>query len=71
VIASLAKGKAPEGKIASVSLLGSAGELEHTQEDAGLKVKLPQAAPCNYAYVLKITGFKMNAPTWTESGNPM
>jgi alpha-L-fucosidase len=33
-------------------------------------VKLPAAAPCQYAYTLKITGLKMNPPTWTVSGNP-
>jgi hypothetical protein len=33
-------------------------------------VELPATAPCRYAYVLKITGLKMNPPTWTESGNP-
>jgi len=70
VIASLAEGKAPEGKIDRVTLLGSSGNLEFTQDAAGLKVKLPAAAPCKYAYVLKITGLKMNPPTWTASGNP-
>jgi len=70
VIASLAEGKAPEGKIDSVTMLGNDGQLEFTQDAAGLKVKLPAAAPCKYAYVLKITGLKMNPPTWTKSGNP-
>jgi hypothetical protein len=51
-------------------MLGSDGNLEFTQDAAGLKVKLPAAAPCKYAYVLKITGLKMNPPTSTESGNP-
>jgi hypothetical protein len=51
-------------------MLGSSGKLEFTQDVAGLKVKLPAAAPCKYAYVLKITGLKMNPPTWTASGNP-
>jgi alpha-L-fucosidase len=58
------------GKIETVTLLGSDGKLEFTQDAAGLKVKLPAAAPCKYAYVLKITGLKMNAPTATASGNP-
>jgi hypothetical protein len=44
--------------------------LQFTQDDTGLKVKLPAAASCKYAYVLKITGLKMNPPTWTKSGNP-
>jgi alpha-L-fucosidase len=69
-IASLAAGKAPEGKIDSVTMLGSAGQLKFMQDEAGLKVSLPATAPCKYAYTLKITGLKMNPPTWTESGNP-
>jgi alpha-L-fucosidase len=58
------------GKVATVTMLGSDGNLEFTQDATGLKVKLPAAAPCKYAYVLKITGLKMNPPTWTASGNP-
>jgi alpha-L-fucosidase len=58
------------GKIETVTLLGSDGNLKFAQDAAGLKVKLPAAAPCKYAYVLKITGLKMNPPTWTASGNP-
>ena len=60
VIASLAAGKAPEGKIASVTLLGHPGRLEFTQDAEGLKVKLPAERPCDYAYSLKITGLKIN-----------
>ncbi len=60
VITSLATGKAPAGKIESVELLGNAGKLEFTQDDRGLKVKLPAQRPCDYAYSLKITGLKMN-----------
>lgn len=70
VIKSLGSGEKIEGKISAVTLLGNAGELKFTQDAAGLKVKLPATAPCKYAYVLKITGLKMNPPTWTESGNP-
>ncbi len=58
------------GKIEKVTMLGGAGKLEFTQSAAGLKVQLPATAPCKYAYVLKITGLKMNPPTWTKSGNP-
>jgi alpha-L-fucosidase len=65
VIASLAKGKAldgqvPQGKIKSVTLLGSPGKLKFTQDGEGLKVKLPVDRPCDYAWSLKITGLKMN-----------
>jgi alpha-L-fucosidase len=58
-----------KGKVENVNLLGG-GKLESTQDENGLKVQLPATAPCKYAYVLKITGLKMNAPTWTVSGNP-
>ena len=58
------------GKVETITMLGCAGKLEFTQSAAGLQVKLPATAPCKYAYVLKITGLKMNPPTWTKSGNP-
>jgi alpha-L-fucosidase len=60
VIASLATGKAPQGTITSVSLLGSPGQLKFRQDEEGLKVELPQQRPGDYAYALKITGLKMN-----------
>jgi alpha-L-fucosidase len=56
VITSLAKGKAPEGKIQKVELLGHKGNLEFTQDADGLKVRFPADKPCDYAYVLKISG---------------
>ena len=70
VITSLAATNFPAGKIKKVIMLGSKGKLQFTQDGAGLKVKLPANAPCKYACVLKITGLKMNPPTWTKSGNP-
>ncbi|MDP9176016.1 MAG: alpha-L-fucosidase [Planctomycetota bacterium] len=70
VIASLAKGKAPEGEVSSVTMLGAAGNLAFQQDDAGLHIKLPGTAPGKFAYAMKISGLKMNAPTTTESGNP-
>jgi alpha-L-fucosidase len=70
VITALATTNSPAGKIKSVTMLGSNGKLQFTQDDTGLTVKLPAAAPCKYAYVLKITGLKMNPTTWTKSGNP-
>ncbi len=60
VITSLATGKAPEGKIESVTLLGHAGKLEFTQDADGLKVKMPANQPCKFAFAFKITGLKMN-----------
>ena len=71
VVTSLATGIAPKGQIQSVTMLGSDGELKFTQDAQGLKVTLPAKAPCDYAYVLKITGLKMNPPTQTVSGNPI
>ena len=70
VITSLATSEKLDGKVTHVTMLGNHSQLQFTQDTAGLRVKMPEAAPCNYAYVLKITGLKMNPPTWTESGNP-
>ena len=71
LITSLAQGRAPAGKITSVTLLGAPGSLPFTQEERGLRVTLPAIAPGDVAYALKITGLKMNPPTGTASGNPM
>jgi len=70
-ITSLAAGKAPAGKIKSVTMLGSNDKLSFTQDATGLKVNLPANAPCDNAYTIKITGLKMNGPTTTKSGNPI
>jgi len=43
-------------KINKVSLLGYNGELEWSQKDDGLKVKMPLQQPCDSAVVLKISG---------------
>jgi alpha-L-fucosidase len=71
VVGSLARGLAPEGKIRSVTMLGSPGHLKFSQDAAGLTVKLPSTPPGTDAYVLKITGLKMNPSTYTASGNPI
>jgi alpha-L-fucosidase len=56
-IASLAKGSALyPGDIKSVSLLGSPEKLTWTRGASGLKVRMPARKPCDYAFVLKITG---------------
>jgi len=70
LITSLADTNSLAGKVSQVTLLGGTGQLKFTQDVPGLRVELPATAPCRYAYVLKITGLKMNPPTWTESGNP-
>lgn len=71
LIKSLAKGRAPEGTIRSVSMLGSKQSLPFTQDTAGLRVTLPSGPGDELGYALKISGLRMNAPTWTESGDPM
>jgi alpha-L-fucosidase len=65
-----AEALAKAGKISHVSLLGAPGDIAFTHDASGLHAKLPAAAPCKYAYVLKITGLKMNPPTTTRDGNP-
>jgi hypothetical protein len=34
-------------------------DLEFSQDETGLKVKLPIEKPCDFAYTLKITGLKL------------
>jgi alpha-L-fucosidase len=63
VLPSLATGKAPQGQVTSVTLLGHPGELQFTQDDQGLKVTMPPQGSLKYAYTLKIAGLKMNPPT--------
>ena len=59
VITSLATTNAGVGKIKSVTLLGHKGKLVFSQDEAGLKVKLPAEKPCDFAYALRITGLKL------------
>ena len=69
VVTSLATGAASSGKITGVELLGHKGALQFTQDADGLKVKMPDEQPCDYAFALKITGLKLNPPAATASGN--
>ncbi len=59
LITALAADKAPLGKIEKVELLGHAGALAFTQDTAGLHVKFPADKPCDFAYVMKITGLQL------------
>jgi len=59
VIKSLATGQPVQGKVARVELLGHAGDLQFTQDADGLKVTFPAEKPCDFAYVMKITGLKL------------
>ena len=60
VIASLAAGNTVDGKVEKVEMLGVAKPLSFTQDEKGLTVKMPVPAikPCDFAYVLKISGLK-------------
>ncbi|MBV9406127.1 MAG: hypothetical protein JO211_12350, partial [Acidobacteriaceae bacterium] len=44
------------GKIENVELLGFEGKLHWSQSADGLRIKLPQQKPCEYAVVFRITG---------------
>ena len=57
LIRSLAKGANNlGGSVTSVSLLGSKEAFAYRQSADGLEVTLPANRPCEYAFVLKITG---------------
>jgi alpha-L-fucosidase len=72
LLTSLAPGQeGAAGKVISVKMLGTPGELKFTEGPDGLKITLPATAPCKYAYSLKISGLKMNPDTATPDGNPM
>lgn len=60
-----------EGKIQSVTLLGDKTSVKFTRNATGLHLKLPAKPPCKHAYVLKITGLKMNPAVVSPSGNPI
>jgi alpha-L-fucosidase len=59
VITSLATGQPVDGKIEKIEMLGHTGDLEFTQDGQGLKVMFPAEKPCDYAYVLKLSGLKL------------
>jgi len=44
------------GKIREVRMLGYDKPLKWTQDNSGLTVQLPDKPPCNYAFVIKISG---------------
>jgi len=58
-ITSLAGGQPVQGTVEKVELLGHSGELQFTRDADGLKVKFPAEKPCEFAYVLRITGLKL------------
>jgi alpha-L-fucosidase len=58
VITSLATGKVA-GSVTRVEWLGHPGPLDFAQDAEGLKVRLPEAAPDDYPYALKISGLAL------------
>ena len=42
------------GKIRNVELLGHKGKLRWTQDEAGLKVEMPEEKPSDHAVTLKV-----------------
>jgi alpha-L-fucosidase len=44
------------GEIKNVTLLGNKGKLKWKSTSNGLLVSLPKKAPCDYAYIIKISG---------------
>ncbi len=55
-LGALAKTAESGATIEKVELLGRAGALKFEHSDRGLSVALPAAAPCRYAWALRITG---------------
>ena len=46
------------GEVSAVTMLGHNSKLEWSRNANGLTVKLPARKPCDYAYAVKIEGFK-------------
>ena len=63
------EGKATDGKIEKVEMLGHDGTLDFTRDAAGLHVKFPEKKPCDAAYSLKITGLRL-PPAAKAGGQP-
>lgn len=49
----------PAGTVKKVCLLGHSALLEFSQDASGLRVKMPDEAPCAHAFALKIHGLKL------------
>lgn len=49
------------GEVTRVQLLGHEGNLEFERTDTGLVVSLPEKAPCEHAYCLKLEGLELEA----------
>jgi alpha-L-fucosidase len=44
------------GKVSNVELLGFPGKVKWLQDEAGLKVELPEKKPCKHAIAFEIRG---------------
>lgn len=70
-IAALGSNEPLMGEVKAVQLLGRPDACVFTRDAAGLRVTLPATPPGKYAYVLKITGLKLNPALNDPSGNPL
>ena len=61
LVTSLASARGVQGKVQKVEMLGVAKPLNFTQDEKGLSVQMPSPPikPCDHAYVLRITGLKL------------
>jgi alpha-L-fucosidase len=60
MVTSLGSRQETGGKVAKVELLGHSGSLKFTQDAEGLAVTMPTEQPCKDAFVLRISGLKLN-----------
>jgi alpha-L-fucosidase len=58
-ITSLATSQPLQGRVELVELLGQGSPRPFTQDATGLKVTFPAEKPCDFVYVLKISGLKL------------
>jgi alpha-L-fucosidase len=49
-----------EGNVADVRLMGHEKRLTWSRDEKGLAVRMPAEKPCEHAYVLKITGLRLD-----------
>lgn len=58
VVKSLGLDAGLKGRVKKVELLGHKGALKFRQEAGGLRMEMPERAPCEHAYTLRITGLE-------------
>jgi len=57
-------------KVKDVKLPGFEGEVEWTQYDKGLPVKMPESKPCHHSIALKIIGARAARRSAARLGGP-